>query len=126
MELRSQVEKKKARRNARLPWRGARELPPLDDDTRVYEYNMVATERNKLLDLLNGTQGAPQYIEVSRVSDIYLLQKATPKSKDVVASVTCPEDLEVEIMGALEVEEEEPRDRTKPSCHRFSNSQCHT
>ena len=30
-----------------------------------------------------------------------------------MASVTCPIDLEVEIMGALKVEEEEPRDRTQ-------------
>ena len=42
-------------RNAHLPWRGARELPPPDDDTRLYEYTIPATERNTLLDLLNGT-----------------------------------------------------------------------
>ena len=64
-------------------------------------------------DLLNGTEGIPRYIEVSCVADVYPLQKAKPKSRDAVSSVTCPEDLEVEIMGALEVEEAEPRDRTQ-------------
>ena len=102
-----------ARRNACLPLRGAREFPPPDDDTRLYEYNTLATERNNLLDLLNGIEGTPQYIEVSCISDVYLPQKAKPKSKDAVAFVTFSEDFEVEIMGALEVEEEVPQDRTQ-------------
>ena len=50
---------------------------------------------------------------MSRVEDIYLLQKAKPKSKDAVTSVKCPEDPEIEIMGALKVEGEEPRDGTQ-------------
>ena len=100
-----------ARRNAGLPCTGAREVPPLDDDTRLYKYNIPATDMNTLFDLLNGTEGTPQYIEVSCATDVYLPRKAKPKSKDAVASITCPEDLEVEIMGALEVEEEELRDR---------------
>ena len=45
------------------------------------------------------------------MADVYLLQKANPRSTDAVSSVTCPEDLEVEIMGALEVEEAVPRVR---------------
>ena len=101
-----------ARRNARLPWRGARELPPPDEDTRLYEYNIPAPDRNTLPDLLNSTDGVTQYIEVSRVADVYLLQKAKPKSTTAMSALTCPEDLEVEIMGALEVEEGEPLDRT--------------
>ena len=107
-----------ARRNTGLPWRGARELPPLND-TRLYEYSIPSIDRNILLELLSGTEGIPQYIEVSRVADVCLLQKAKPKSKDAVSSVTCPEDLGVEIMGALEVEEAEHRDRTQAFLPQF-------
>ena len=78
-------------------------LPPPDDDTRLYEYSIPSTDMNTLLELLSGTEGIPQYIEVSLVADAYLLQKAKPKSKDALSSVTCHEDPEVEIIGALEV-----------------------
>ena len=107
-------------RRRRQLLRRRKELPPLDDNTRLYEYSIMATDRNTLLDLLNGTKGISQYIEVSRVGDVYLLQRAKPKSTDAVSSVTCLEDLEVEIMGASEAEEAESRDRTQAFLPRVS------
>ena len=49
---------------------------------------------------------------MSHVKDVYLLQWAGPKNQDAITTVKCPQDLEIEIIGAL-VEGEEPRNRTQ-------------
>ena len=50
--------------------------------TPAYMSTFPATDKNKLSDLLNGTKGSPQYIEVSRASDVYLLSDGKSECRD--------------------------------------------
>ena len=101
-----------AKRHSKIPWAGVRQLPQPDEFLQLFEY--TCPYKSAFLELLQREELPPQFVELTDVAHLHVIQQAKPRKGNTVSvsSVQCAADLEAEIYGALEVDELANRDRT--------------
>ena len=107
-----------ARQDSVLPWAGARRLPDPEDNRKLFEYEIPTALRETLTRALQhedeevlGLMYHTQYIDLTDMSDVYVIFQAKIHKTPTTSSIGGPEDLETELYMALGFDQGEPLDR---------------